>query len=121
MEKSNQTQPMSFPLALLFFGVPMLVFLAIQRVVIPFLDASGVSPLVNFFVLMIPHVLFFFGALMAYRIEGNFWSWANLSQRFRLTRLSAKGWVWAIAAAVGNIGLLFVSLRCCQSHSSMAR
>ena len=105
MGKNSQTQPMIFSLALLFFGIPVLLFLAIQRVVIPFLDASGVSPLVNFFVLMIPHVLFFFGALIAYRMEGNFWTWADLSQRFRLTRLSAKGWAWAIAAAVGNIGL----------------
>ena len=105
MENSTQTQPMPFTLALLFFGIPMLLFLAIQRVVIPFLDASGVSPLVNFYVLMIPHVLFFFGALIGYRREGHLWNWSDFSQRFRLTRLSGKGWAWAIAAAVGNIGL----------------
>jgi len=105
METSNKTRPMSFALALLFFGIPMLLFLTIQRVVCPFLDAAGVSPLVNFFVLITPHILFFFGALVAYRMEGNSLNWSDLSQRFRLTRLSAKGWGWAIAAAVGNIGL----------------
>jgi len=29
METSNKTQPMSFALALHFFGIPMLLFLAI--------------------------------------------------------------------------------------------
>jgi len=105
LNTSSSIRPIRLPVTLLFFGIPMLLFLAIQRVVIPFLDASGVSPMVNFFVLMIPHILFFFGALIAYRMEGNFWSWADLAKRFRLTRLSAKGWAWAIAAAVGNIGL----------------
>ncbi|HKJ37461.1 MAG TPA: CPBP family intramembrane glutamic endopeptidase [Anaerolineales bacterium] len=105
MEKSTQTQPMPFTLSLLFFGIPMLLFLAIQRVVIPFLDASGVSPLVNFYILMLPHVLFFFGALIGYRREGHLWNRSAFSQRFRLTRLSGKGWAWAIAATIGNIGL----------------
>jgi len=105
METSNKIQPMSFALALLFFGIPMLLFLVVQRVVCPYLDTLGVPPLVNFFVLMTPHILFFFSALVAYRMEGNLWNWYDLSQRFRLIRLSAKDWGWAIAAAVGNIGL----------------
>ena len=105
MNNTNQIKPMSISLALLFFGVPLLLFAVIQRIVMPFLDASGISPLANFFVMMLPHILFFFGALIAYRMEGNLLNWAAFSQRFRLTRLSAKGWGWAIAAAVGNIGL----------------
>jgi hypothetical protein len=71
MEKSTQTQPTSFSLALLFFGIPMLLFAVTQRIVLPFLDASGVFPLVNFIVLMIPLILIFFGALIEYRREGN--------------------------------------------------
>jgi len=105
MEKSNKTQPMSISLALLFFGIPMLLMAITQRIVLPFLDASGVSLLVNFFVLMIPLVLIFFGALIGYRREGYLWNWSDFSERFRLTRLSGKGWLWAIAAALGNIGL----------------
>jgi membrane protease YdiL (CAAX protease family) len=105
MKKTTQIQPMPITLALLFFGIPMLLMAITQRIVLPFLDASGVSPLVNFFVLMIPLVLIFFGALIGYRREGHLWNWSNFSQRFRLTRLSGKGWLWAIAAALGNIGL----------------
>jgi len=101
----TQIQPMPLLLALFFFGIPMLLTLVIQRIIMPFLDVSGVSLLVNFFVLMIPHVLFFFGALIGYHKEGNVWNWSAFSQRFRLTRLSAKGWAWAIAAAIGNIVL----------------
>jgi membrane protease YdiL (CAAX protease family) len=105
MKNTPPIKPMPISIALLFFGIPLLLFAVIQRIVLPFLDAKGVSLLANFFVLMIPHVLFFFGALIAYRMEGNSWNWSALSQRFRLTRLSAKGWAWAIAAAAGNIGL----------------
>ena len=105
MEESTKIRPMPISIALLFFGLPLLLVAVLQRIVMPFLDAKGVSLLANFFVLMIPHVLFFFGALIAYRMEGNLWNWPAFSQRLRLTRLSAKGWAWAIAATVGNIGL----------------
>jgi glycine/D-amino acid oxidase-like deaminating enzyme len=71
MNNTNQIKPMSISLALLFFGIPMLLMAITQRIVLPFLDASGASPLVNFFVLMIPLVLIFFGALIGYRREGN--------------------------------------------------
>ena len=105
MKKTSSIKPMPLSLAIVFFGVPLLLFVVIQRIVVPFLDASGISPLCNFYVMMIPHILFFLGALLAYRMEGNFWNWADLSQRFRLTSLRGKDWAWAIAAAVGNIGL----------------
>lgn len=55
------------------------------------------------------HSLLFFGALTAYRKEGNPWTWSAFSQRLRLTSLSAKGWAWAVAATVSNI-VLYMAL-----------
>lgn len=110
----SRMRPMSLSLSALLFGAPALLFLLLQRVVVPFLDQLGVPPLVNFLVLGSPHVLFFFGALAAYRMEGNDWRWSALAARFRLTSLGAKGWLWAIAAAALNVSLymfVYVGLR----------
>lgn len=98
-------RPMPLVLSLILFGMPTLLFLIIQRLVLPFLGALGVHPLANFFVMMSPHFLFFFGALWAYKLEGNPWRWPILAERFRLVPLGAKGWAWAAAAALGNVGL----------------
>lgn len=97
-------RPMRLPQSLALFGGPMLLFLVLQRVVVPALDARGVAPLVNFFVLASPHVLFFFGALIAFRMEGNPPSWPVLRARLRLTRLRGRDWGWAAVATVGLIG-----------------
>ena len=110
MKAAPSIRPMFLSQSVLLFAVPSLLFLAIQRAIIPYLDEAGVSLLVNFLVLGIPHLLFFFGALLAYRMEGNPWHWSALAERFRLTRLSGKDWSWAIAAAIGILGLYMLTL-----------
>lgn len=97
-------RPMRLPLSVALFGGPMLLFLVLQRVVVPALDARGVAPLVNFYVLALPHALFFFGALIACRMEGNPWSWPALKTRLRLTPLRGRDWAWAGLATIGLIG-----------------
>jgi len=97
-------RPMRLPLSIVLFGGPMLLFLLLQRVVAPALDARGVPPLVDFYVLASPHVLFFFGALVACRLEGNPWSWPVLRSRLRLVRLRGRDWTWALLATAGLIG-----------------
>jgi len=106
---SPSIQPMRLPVALFFFGIPAFLFAFVQRVAAPFLDASGVPLLVNFFVIMSPHILFFFGALIAYRMEGNPFTRDAFSRRFRLTPLRGKAWGWVAAAVIADIALyLFV-------------
>ncbi len=96
---------MKLPLSLLLFGSPALLFVVLQRYVAPALEASGIPPLAIFFVLATPHLLFFFGALFAYRVEPNAWSWPELAERFRLNPMRRGDWLWAIAGSLGNIGL----------------
>ena len=102
---SPAIQPMPLSMALLFFGIPMLLFVFVQRVAAPYLDSFGVPPLANFFVLMSPHILFFFGALIAYRMEGNPFTWEAFSRRFRLNPIRGKTWGWVALATIGQIAL----------------
>jgi len=85
----------------------MLLFVFAHRIAAPFLESLGVPPLVNFFVIMTPHILFFFGAFIAYRVEGNPFTWEAFSRRFRLARLSAKGWAWTLPPLSGTSAYTF--------------
>jgi len=105
LNTSSSIRPMRLPVALLFFGIPVLLFAFVQRVAAPYLDSLGVPLLVNYFVIMTPHILFFFGALIAYRMEGNPFTWEAFSRRFRLNTMRGKAWGWAAVAAIGNIAL----------------
>lgn len=104
MTEPAPLKPMRLRLSVALFAVPSLLFLLLQRVVVPALDARGVAPLINFFVLASPHVLFFFGALIAVRMEGNPWNWPVFKARLRLVRPRGRDWAWAAVATVGLIG-----------------
>jgi len=121
MEKTHPIKPMPISIALLYFGVPLLLFAVIQRIAMPFLDASGISPLANFFVMMLPHILFFFGALIAYRMEGNLLNWAAFSQRFRLTPIKCKRLGLGNCRCCWEHRIISFSLRCWKTCSPMAR
>ena len=105
LNTSSSIRPMRLPEALLFFGIPVFLFAFAYRVAAPYLDSLGVPLLVNYFVIMTPHILFFFGALIAYRMEGNPFTWEAFSRRFRLNPMRGKTWGWAAIAAIGNIAL----------------
>ena len=95
---------MPLPLSVALFGLPCLLFLALQRWIVPALAAAGVPHLVSLLVLNSPHVLFFVGALYAYRQEGRSWRLDELKERFRFRALNRRAVLWALAAVVGNIG-----------------
>ena len=94
---------MSLPVSVALFALPCLLFLALQRWVVPAMASAGVPYVVCFLVLGSPHLLFFFGALYAYRGEGRPWRLGELCARFRLRALDRRAVLWSIAAALGNI------------------
>ena len=104
MTTRHEIRPMSLRLSLVLFGLPCLLFLALQRWIVPAMAAAGVPHVISFLVLASPHLLFFFGALVAYRLEGAPWSLRGLAERFRFRSLDRRGILWALAAAIGNIG-----------------
>ena len=95
---------MPLTLSAVLFGLPCLLFLALQRWIVPSMAAAGIPHLVSFLVLGTPHLLFFFGALYAYRREGRPWRLEDLAARFRFRALDRRGFLWTIAAVAGDIG-----------------
>jgi membrane protease YdiL (CAAX protease family) len=80
--------------SLLYFGIPSLLATLGIYVGIPTLDRAG-APLVLSFLLFTagPLALMLVAALVAYRLEGNPLSWADLKERFRLKPLQGKDWL----------------------------
>ncbi|MEJ2585712.1 MAG: CPBP family intramembrane metalloprotease [Robiginitalea sp.] len=53
----------------------------------------------------IPHVLFFAGALLGYRLEGNPWGWREFKDRFRYKPIRGKMWLWMVLIVLVDVGL----------------
>ncbi len=101
-------KPISLKFSILIFGAGALLFLLIERIIVPTLADAGLPPSINFLILGSPHFLFFFGALLGFKREGNEWSWKALSERFRIFRIKRKLWLWVILFVIINISLYLV-------------
>ena len=104
MDAQTTIRPMPLSLSFTLFGLPALLFLALHQFVVPLLVKAGAPLVVCFFVLASPHMLFFVGAFVGYRLEGNPWTRHALAERFRMRRPNRRDCVWALVAAVGDIG-----------------
>jgi hypothetical protein len=106
----RQTEPMPlkplplFWLALLFFGIPALLFRVFLYSGIPFLMDTGVSQFwAKMICTSIPLALLLIAALVGYRLEGNAFSWRMFKERFRLHSLPGKAWLWIVGGIVVSI------------------
>lgn len=98
-------KPIKFIYSFLIFGGGALLFLLTERFILPNLGELGINKVVLFIVMAIPHIIFFTGALMAYRLEGNAWSWAAFRSRFRYKAIRGKMWLWTLLIVLVDIGL----------------
>ena len=108
MNEKVPIKPMPFWMALLFFGIPMLIATLGIYVCIPWLDKLGVPLFINFFLFTAgPMMLMFLAAFVAYRLEGNPLLWSQVKERFRLKPLKGKDWLWTVGLAGVYIGGYF--------------
>ncbi len=105
MNNTATTKPMSLGTSLIYFGGGALLFFLTQRIVAPALADWGLNYAILFLVLQSPHMLFFFGALYAYRREGNPWTRSAFSSRFRIHKIKGRFWFWVILFVAIDIGL----------------
>jgi len=91
-----QIKPIPFFNSLVIFLGAAMLFLINERVIIPYLDQLGVSPLMLFLTYISPFSLFFIAALYGYRQEGNPWNWKALKARFRYKPIKRKMWLWTL-------------------------
>jgi membrane protease YdiL (CAAX protease family) len=111
----RQTKPMPLKplplwLALLFFGIPSLLFRVSLYTGIPFLLGTGMSQFgAKLICTFIPLSLLLIAALVGYSLEGNVFSWQVFKERFRLHSFPGKAWLWivgGIVVSIAGIGVL---------------
>jgi membrane protease YdiL (CAAX protease family) len=94
-------KPLPLPLALLYFGIPALVFVFCVYVLIPFFINQGMTEFMSYsLALLIPLVLMLITSLVALRIEGYPVNWTSIKERFRLRRMDRTDWLWTIGSII---------------------
>lgn len=92
--KPMPLKPLPLWLALLFFGIPSLMFRVFLYNVIPFLLGLGVSRFGSIMIgTIIPYSVLLIAAVVGYRLEGNVFSWQGFKERFRLHSFPGRAWL----------------------------
>ena len=99
--------------ALLYFGLPALLFRISIYNGTPALIALGMSPFyANVVSFTVPSAILFALAFGFCKRDGYAGSWAEIKARFRLVRMTGRDWLWAVGAllltflSIGPIQLL---------------
>src|SRR5512143_1490819 len=99
--------PMPLWQALLYFGLPALLFRICLYSGIPLLIQAGLSPFeANVVSFTVPAAILFALAFGFYKRDGNPLRWADIRARFRLRRMTGTDWLWAI----GGLVITFLSI-----------
>jgi membrane protease YdiL (CAAX protease family) len=92
-------KPLPLPLALLYFGIPALIFVLCVYILIPFFMAQGMTEFISYsLALMIPLILMLIASLVALRFEGYAITWTSIKERFRLRKMDRTDWVWTVVS-----------------------
>jgi membrane protease YdiL (CAAX protease family) len=99
-------KPMPLPLALLYFGIPALVFVFSVYYLIPFFMDQGITEFMSYSLsLLLPLIAMLIASLIALQMEGYPVTWTAIKDRFRLRKMDRTDWVWtAVSLIVMIIG-----------------
>jgi membrane protease YdiL (CAAX protease family) len=98
---SRPLKPMPLPLALLYFGIPALIFVLCVYILIPFFMSQGMTEFISYsLALMIPLIVLFVASLIALQREGYPLTWTSIKERFRLRKMDRTDWIWTIVSFV---------------------
>ena len=98
---SRTLKPLPLSLALLYFGIPALVFVFCVYYLIPFFMNQGITEFMSYSLsLLIPLVLMFLASLVALRMEGYPIHWTSIKERFRLRKMDRTDWVWTFVSLI---------------------
>ena len=99
--------PMSIWIALLYFGLPALLFRISLYNGLPALIRLGLPPFDAYVVsFAVPAAILFALAFGFYKRDGYPLSWDDIKTRFRLLPMTGKDWLWAI----GGLFVTFLSI-----------
>jgi len=98
---SRPLKPLPFPLALLYFGIPALVFVLSVYYLIPFFKDLGITEFMSYSLsLLIPLIIMFIASLIALRMEGFPINWRSITERFRLRKMDRSDWLWTLVSFI---------------------
>jgi len=98
VDNTSIIKPLSFRMALLYFGIPAALAILVVYGIMPLLDARGVPIFFNYLLVYAtaPMLALLAASVVAYQREGNDLSWSRFKARFRLNKMGARSWLWAI-------------------------
>ena len=97
--ENRHLKPLPLPGALLYFGIPAVVFIFCVYYLIPYFMEVGYTEFISYgLALLIPLIFMLAASLIALRLEGYPVSWQNIKQRFRLRKLDKTDWLWAVVS-----------------------
>jgi membrane protease YdiL (CAAX protease family) len=96
MINNNPIKPLTFRVALLYFGIPSAVAILVVYVVMPFLARLGLPIFINYLLVYAtaPMLALLVASVVAYQREGYELSCTQFKKRFRLHKLKPKAWLW---------------------------
>jgi membrane protease YdiL (CAAX protease family) len=95
--------------SLLLFGVPAMAMFLCFYVLMPALIEIGILPFYAYSAaLIIPLAGLLVAALVAYRAEGNPFTWQAMAARFRWRRMDGRAWLWTLGVLVLQIAIWFL-------------
>lgn len=98
---AKSLKPMPFSLALLYFGIPAIIFVLSVYYLIPFFMDQGITEFMSYSLsLLIPLIMMLIASLIALRMEGYPLTWAAIQDRFRLKKMDKTDWVWTAASFI---------------------
>ena len=111
MNTLNDIKPLSWPKAALLFASTSALITGGVYLGIPALQNIGFTFLQAYLVCFYTPFLFIFAiSILAYRLEGNEWSWKAFARRYRLRRMDRSTWLWTVALIlVGGLAALGLS------------
>ncbi len=109
-----KTKPMPFWMSLIFFGIPASIIGIGFYWGIPLLARMGIPFFWSYNLFMgIPAMLMFVAAFVAFRLEGNPFTWEGIGSRLRLKSIKGKEWWWTaglfIVFGIGPFVLKFAN------------
>jgi membrane protease YdiL (CAAX protease family) len=89
-------EPLHLGKTILYGFIPAISLYILHYSLIPtYVEYTGMPYFKGYLIGYVLSMAFFFvAALVAYRIEGNPWTWKALKKRFRLTKLKRGDWLW---------------------------
>jgi membrane protease YdiL (CAAX protease family) len=94
-------KPLPLPLALLYFGIPALVFVICVYFLIPLFMQQGMTEFMSYSLsLLIPLILMLIASLVALKLEGYPITWHSIKERFRLRKMDRTDWLWTIVSFI---------------------